>query len=634
MKSHFLLTALLCFFYVASNHAQQHPITDSNVNQAIVSESTHPEDSLVVDNSEAINLMLQSNNADMEVSIKESVISELMQNTENALQRRELERKMYEIHREDSLRRENQQRRIDSLKQTAVGVPVLLKQDTLYTIFTSIGAISPTERAKLHAEKIYNTAKIFSLKTDSIHIVEGYSTSDIVYGNTVIASVTDNDAMWMNTTRDSLALKHVNSIVNAIKAYKKQTELWNTIKIICLCVLLFVVQFGLFKGIAYLFNYVIRRTIIKYKKKLFKGWIFRDYEILNANRQLRMFIGLVKICKYLFYIILFYLTIPLLFSIFPPTRYIAEVLFGWILTPIQTVGSGIIDFLPNLIKIIIILIAVHYIIKFLKYIANEITEKRLVIPGFYPDWAKATLNIIRIIIYAFTVVMIFQLLPWADSPIFQGVSVFIGLLVSLGSTSVISNLMAGMVITYMRPFIQGDRIRIGDTYGDVVEKTPFVIRILTPKNEVVTVPNATVLSSNVINYSSKTKDRKDSGVIIHTTVTMGYDVPWTQTHQLLIEAALKTPHIHHKPAPFVLQTALNDFSISYQINAYTKDAGKMPLIYSELYKNILELFRDAGIELMTPHYQAYRDGNHITIPPVYDTSESKKESKNNPKPTK
>jgi small-conductance mechanosensitive channel len=261
--------------------------------------------------------------------------------------------------------------------------------------------------------------------------------------------------------------------------------------------------------------------------------------------------------------------------------------------------------------------------KFLKYIANEIEEKRLVIPGFYPDWAKATLNIIRIIFYAITFVMIFQLLPWSDSTVFQGVSVFIGLLISLGSTSVISNLIAGLVITYMRPFIQGDRIRIGDTYGDVVEKTPFVVRVLTPKNEVVTVPNATVLSANVINYSFKTKDRKDAGVVVYTTVTIGYDVPWMQVQQLLIDAALKTPLVLHKPNPFVLQTALNDFSISYQINAYTKDAPKMPIIYSELFKNIQDIFRDAGIELMTPHYQAYRDGNQALIPPVFSTPESK-----------
>jgi small-conductance mechanosensitive channel len=269
-----------------------------------------------------------------------------------------------------------------------------------------------------------------------------------------------------------------------------------------------------------------------------------------------------------------------------------------------------------LFKIVIILTIVHYFLKLFKYITNEIDAKRLVIPGFYSDWAKATFSIIRIITYALTLVLVFQLLPWADSRIFQGVSVFLGILVSLGSTNVISNLMSGMVITYMRPFIQGDRIRIGETYGDIVEKTPFVIRIQTPKNEIVTVPNSTVLSSNVINYSAETKDSKDNGVVVNAVVTMGYDVPWARITQLLIDAAIKTPFVLQEPPPFVLQTALNDFSVSYQINAYTKEASQMPYIYSELYKHIQDTLRDAGIEMVLPHYQAIRDGNPSTIPPV------------------
>jgi len=631
MKSNILFTTLLCILHISLGHAQQRSVAlpadvDSTVHPTSVSDSTLLSETKVTDNSETINLMIQSNLANMEASIKESILAELMENTESARQRRELERQMNELLKEDSLRRQNLQRRIDSLKQTAIGAPVLLKQDTLYLIYANIGSIAAMERARLHSEKIYNAAKIFSLKTDSLYIVEGFSTSDIVYLNTVLASVTENDAIWMNTTRDSLAVEHINSIINAIAIYQQNTSLWNTLRIIGLCLLLLVGLFCLFKGIAYLFNHVIRRILIRHKKELFT----HDYAILNSNRQLRLLMGVIKLFKYLLYIVLLYLTIPMLFSIFPPTQKYAEVLFGWILNLINSIWDGFVDFLPNLTRIVIILICLRYVMKFLRYLANEIEGKRLVIPGFYPDWAKATLNIFRIIVYAVTLVMIFLLLPWSDSPIFQGVSVFVGLLISLGSTSVISNLMAGLVITYMRPFIKGDRIRIGDTYGDVVEKTPFVVRVLTPKNEVVTVPNATVLSSNVVNYSSRTKDDKDPGVVVHTTITMGYDVPWAQIQQLLVEAALKTPYVLRHPLPFVLHTALNDFSISYQINAYTKEATKIPIIYSELYKNILDTFRDAGLEMITFHYQAYRDGNKERIPPLYHAPSANHDANNHP----
>ena len=640
MKNHTLLIALFCFFYGAIQAQQDSSAElsemyaiihqDSTIESEIPADSVtlteEASDTLVVDNSEAINLMIQSNLANIEASIRESILSELMQNTENTRQKREIERQIDELHQEDSLRRENQQRRIDSLKHTAIGAPVCLRQDTLYLIYANIGSISAMERAKLHTEKILNAAKIFSLKTDSLTIVEGFSTSDIVYMNTVLASVTENDAIWMNTTRDELALDHIESIIHAITDYQQKTSLWNRLRIAGLCLLLFVALFAMLKGIAYLFDHVVRRKIIKHKKQLLKGWKIRDFEILNPNRQMRLLMGVVRLIKYIFYIILFYLTIPFLFSIFPKTQKYAEILFGWIINLLNTFWIKFVDYLPNLIKIIIILVILRYLMKFLRYIANEIELKHLIIPGFYPDWAKSTLNIIRIIVYAIALVMIYQLLPWSESRIFQGVSVFVGLLISLGSTSVISNLMSGIVITYMRPFIKGDRIRIGETYGDVVEKTPFVVRVQTPKNEVITVPNSTVLSSNVVNYSSKTKDANDPGVVVYTTITMGYDVPWMKIQQLLIEAAKKTTYIQQKPTPFVLQTALNDFSISYQINAYTKEATKIPLIYSELYTNILDAFRDAGLEMITFHYQAYRDGNQERIPPIPDAPETKQEA--------
>ena len=609
------------FVHAQPDTRQRQPAGDSTDIRIIVPNDSLPVDSQKIDNSEAIDLIIQSHTADMEISIRESIMTELLQNEVNARRRSELEQQIEALQKEDSIRRDMQQRRIDSLKQTATGAPVMLRYDTLYFIYTNMGAVSAVERADLQSRKILNAAKSYSEKTDSIHVAEGNFTSDLVFRDVILASITDNDALWMNTTRESLAISQINIIQDAIAAYKKQTALWNRLRIAGLCMLIIAMQWGMFKAIAYLFNHLIVRYIVKRKNKLLKGVSVRDFEILNAHRQMKLIMGGLKIVKYFIYFILLYLTIPLLFSIFPPTQRLAEILFGLILTPVKSIGVSFVDFLPNLIRIIIILLIVRYVSRFFKYIANEIEARRLVLPGFYPDWAKATYNIIRIILYALAVVLVFQLLPWAESDIFRGVTVFLGLLVSLGSTNVIANLMSGMVITYMRPFIQGDRIRIGETYGDVVEKTPFVIRIQTPKNEIVTVPNATVLSSNVINYSANTKDAKDLGVVVNTIVTMGYDVPWVQVNQLLIDAALKTPFVSEKPAPFVLQTALNDFSVSYQINAYTKEASQMPYIYSELYKNIQDICRDAGIEMISPHYQAIRDGNTSTIPPVSVQSE-------------
>jgi len=200
-------------------------------------------------------------------------------------------------------------------------------------------------------------------------------------------------------------------------------------------------------------------------------------------------------------------------------------------------------------------------------------------------------------------VIIFPYLPGSGSAAFQGVSVFLGILISLGSSSAITNIVAGLVITYMRPFRIGDRVKIGEVTGDVIEKTMLVTRIRTIKNEDVTVPNSMVLSSSTVNFSSQAKK---SGLIIHYEVTLGYDVPWQKAYEMLISAALKTEFIIADPNPFVLQTKLNDFYVSYQINAYTREAGKQAIIYSSLLEHIQDELNAQGIELLSPNYNVIR----------------------------
>lgn len=212
------------------------------------------------------------------------------------------------------------------------------------------------------------------------------------------------------------------------------------------------------------------------------------------------------------------------------------------------------------------------------------------------------------------VVVIFPYLPGSDSPIFQGVSVFLGVLFTFGSSGSLSNVVAGLVLTYMRLFKIGDRVKIGDVIGDVIEKSLLVTRIRTIKNEIISIPNSTVMSSHTINYSSDTVDK---GLIMHTTVTIGYDVPWKEIHQALLNAADRTDLLLKEPKPFVLQTSLDDFYVSYQINAYTKEANKQTNIYSQLHCNIQDCCNEMGIEILSPHYRAARDGNHTTIPANY-----------------
>jgi small-conductance mechanosensitive channel len=166
----------------------------------------------------------------------------------------------------------------------------------------------------------------------------------------------------------------------------------------------------------------------------------------------------------------------------------------------------------------------------------------------------------------------------------------------------------------MRPFKVGDRIKIGDVTGDVIEKSLLVTRLRTPKNEEVTIPNSSVLSGNTVNYSTMART---VGLIIHTTVTIGYDVPWKKMHQALLNAADRTESLQKEPKPFVLQTSLDDFYVSYQINGYTRETNRFNRIYSSLHQNIQDCCNEMGIEIMSPHYRSARDGNATTIPADY-----------------
>ena len=305
------------------------------------------------------------------------------------------------------------------------------------------------------------------------------------------------------------------------------------------------------------------------------------------------------------------ITVPLLFAIFPQTKGLAYQIFSYIWNPIKNILVGIVDYIPNLFAILIICFAVQYLVRLVHYLSREVEAGRLKFGGFYPDWAMPTYHIIRFLLYAFMIAMIYPYLPGAKNGVFQGISVFVGLIISLGSSTVIGNVIAGLVITYMRPFKLGDRIQLNDTTGNVIEKTPLVTRIKTPKNEVVTIPNSFIMSSHTVNYSASAREY---GLIIHSEVTIGYDVPWRQVHQLLIEAALNTPGVIDDPRPFVLETSLSDWYPVYQINAYIREADKLAQIYSDLHQNIQDRFNEAGIEIMSPHYMAMRDGNESTIP--------------------
>nr|WP_255578154.1 mechanosensitive ion channel family protein [Chitinophaga sp. sic0106] len=331
---------------------------------------------------------------------------------------------------------------------------------------------------------------------------------------------------------------------------------------------------------------------------------------MNPSRQLAFAFTILRIIRIAVILLILYLTLPIIFSIFPWTEGLADTLLHWTLDPLKAILTQTLAYLPKLLTILVIYLITRGLVRLVGFLSKEVANGNLVIKGFYADWARPTASGIKFLLYAFMFVIIFPYLPGSDSKVFQGVSVFLGILFSLGSSSAISNIIAGFVITYMRPFRIGDRIRLGEITGDVIEKSLLVTRLRTIKNEEITVPNASILNGHTINYSTSSQDL---GLILHTTVTIGYEVPWNIVHELLIKAAMVTDGVIKDKAPFVLQTALNDFAVAYEINVYTDQPGKMAVIYSELHRQIHIAFNEAGVEIMSPNYYAHRDGNHSTV---------------------
>lgn len=488
------------------------------------------------------------------------------------------------------------------------GFPVIAK-DTLFYLQQGIGPFSPEERVRQINRKIEDFLASETQVVDSLKILKNNTTQDITVEGTIIMSVTEKDAVQLGLNLNRTTNYYYELLKEGLT--KETFFNWQGLIINILIALLIL---GLFLyGLKY-YNRFFRAVYLKIhaqEGKMIKSISIKNYQLFKSEVLTRVIVYAAKGLRVLILVIVVYLLLPILFSLFPWTQGIADTLFHLILTPLKKLGIGLLDYLPNLLTIIVTVFVTRYFLRMIKFFKVEIEEGRLLVPGFYPDWARPTYNILKGIIIALVLVAIFPLLPMGNTESFKGVSAFFGLLVALGGASAIANVIAGIVVTYMRSFKIGDRVKIGDVVGDVKEKSLLNTRIKTIKNEIITIPNSNLLTSHTINYTTA---NDEDGLILHTTVTIGYDVPWRQVHELLIEAGLKTEFVKKKPHPYVYQTSLDDFYVSYQLNVRTREVQKMSKIYSDLHQNIQDGFNAAGVEIMSPHYRAQRDGNQSTIP--------------------
>lgn len=493
--------------------------------------------------------------------------------------------------------------------------PVIFNQDTVLFIKHSIGTFSTKQRAENIQKNLLQLQKLPLREFDSLHVSTTSFGSDVVYQDKIIVSVTPLDAQMEGKLETIFAEELRGRIREAlIKDYKDHS--WSNLgKDIGLFFLALLVLLLVFWGINNFFDF-LRKNLKKLQHNVFfrENRLVKLFKLITPETERKMLLFLLRMFRFTTLGLFLYLYLPFMFSQISYTRGFGETLMGYLLSPLEFLGKSILSYFPKFLFIIIIIIAVRYLMGGLTYFAEQVKAQKINVNGFYPDWAIPTLNLVKGLIIIFTLIIIFPYLPGAGSDAFQGVSVFIGLLLSLGSAGAISNMISGVILTYMRPFQTGDYVKINETTGTIVGKNLLVTRVKTTKNEEITLPNSTLLSGGIVNYTALADK---NGLILHTVVTIGYDVPWKTVHQLLVSAAQKTKYIEATPEPFILQKSLDDWYVSYELNAYTKESHLMPKIYSDLHLNIQDAFNEANVEIMSPHYLTLRDGNLSTIPADY-----------------
>ena len=501
--------------------------------------------------------------------------------------------------REDSLRKAEQKHRIDSLRKVTPGVPLIIEGDTLLYIYTSLGGDDPAHRVESVARKVTQIGKSLKLTTDSMHIFISEYTDDVMCGEVVIISVSDLDGLWNGMSRRDLAEEYLRILSAEIGRLHADYGLKAKLTGLGWAVFLIVVQVLFFMLTARFIRY-LRHLIVEGVDGRMKPLVIKGYELMNIHQEKRILLFLTRVLQVFLILLQLFISLPLLFSIFPETEKFTWNMINYVWSPLRDMVVSIVRYFPNLVKIVVIVYVVRWVLKGLRHLSNEIAAERLKIDRFYQDWARPTYQIVRIFIIAFTLVVIWPWLPGSESGIFKGVSIFVAALFSLGSTTTIGNLISGIIITYMRPFLVGDFVRIGDQEGEVVEENAFVTRLRDIKGNLVTVPNNSILSQQTVNYTAAARDGK--GSIVHSSFTFTYHVPRETVESYLLEGAARCKLLEKNPKPFVLYTALEDFYTQYEINGYTKETARLFAVYSELHRNIIDVFHEHNLDPTSSHF--------------------------------
>ena len=480
--------------------------------------------------------------------------------------------------------------------------PVVIDGTKLFSV-QGLPALPAENRAQRIADRIVALAEDKSFGVQTLKSVEVPAGTEVLGGDHLILLITDPDSHLEGVNRQVLSHAYVERIHEAIEAFRNERQppvlIRRTLYALAAILVLIV---GVWAG-----RISIRRVDLAIEKR-YKGKIhdiaIQSFRVLSAEHIWRFARSVLSLVWVIALVMLTYTCVHYVLVLFPWTRGFARSLFALVTTPLRSMGAALVKAIPEVIFLAVLGVITWYLLKLTRLFFSALERETLTLAGFDPAWAKPTHRLVRGLVIAFALVAAYPYIPGSNSQAFKGVTLLIGLIFSLGSSSLIGNIISGYSLAYRRGFKQGDRIKVGEYVGEVQDSKLMVTHLRTIKNEIVAVPNSRIIDGEVVNYSALARTK---GLVLHTTVAIGYEVPWRQVQALLLEAAERTPGLLREPKPYVWQIQLGTFAVTYEINVYCDEPAGMGERYAALHQNILDIFNEYGVQIMTPAYEGDPD---------------------------
>lgn len=477
--------------------------------------------------------------------------------------------------------------------------PVIVDGRTLFRVRGG-ASYPPEERAAAITGRITALARDPTLDVRDIRVIEAPTSSDLVAGQQRIMSVLNADAALEGFDRRVLAGHYQDRVRRSILEYRDNRSpaaLKNGAIRATIATAIFAAGLWLLLGLARRLRTFLEA---RYKQRV-RSVAIQSFQILHSQQIWSAVQMLLRFVRAASLLIFSYAYLEYVLSQFPWTRPTAQRLLGYLTGPLATMGRTLLDHLPDLIFLALLLLVARYVLRLIRLFFDAVVRGGVTLGGFEPEWAAPSYRLARLAVIVFTAVVAYPYIPGSGSEAFKGISILLGVMFSIGSSSFLSNIVAGYALIYRRAFKVGDRVQIDDVVGDVVQMRLQATHLRSLKSEEVIVPNSLILNSKVVNYSSLAAKH---GLILHTRVGIGYEVAWRKVEAMLLASAARTQGLLPSPAPFVLQRQLGDFAVNYELNVYCADARATEALYSALHRNILDVFNENCVQIMTPAYES------------------------------